>query len=84
MQMSGYTKGEALAFIDAIRLNLEGKVGFKWLVARLSNLAAYVESIAADNERMNAYLEWAGARDDYESYCATHADDAFQEDADDD
>jgi hypothetical protein len=67
--MSEFTKDEALAFIEAIRLNLEGKVGFKWFVERLSGLAAYVDSVAAENERLNAYLDWAEARDDYESYC---------------
>ncbi len=72
--MSEYTKDEALAFIEAIRLTLSGKVGFKWLVEKLSSLAAYIESIAAENERLNAYLDWAKARDDYESYRATHPD----------
>jgi hypothetical protein len=67
--MSEFTKDEALAFIEAIRLNLEGKVGFKWFVERLSGLAAYVDSVATENERLNAYLDWAEARDDYESYC---------------
>jgi len=81
MQMSEYTKDEALAFIDAIRLTLDGKVGFKWLVERLSGLAAYVESITAENERMNAYLDWANSRDDYESYCATHPDATLRGDA---
>lgn len=79
--MSEYTKDEALAFINAIRLTLGGKVGFKWLAEKLSLLAAYIESIAAENERLNAYLDWANARDDYESYCAKHPDDVLQGDA---
>ena len=70
--MAAYTKDEALAFVDAIRLTLGGKVGFKWLVEKLSDLAAYIESLAEENERLNAYLEWAGAREDYESYRAIH------------
>ncbi|MDP2181105.1 MAG: hypothetical protein Q8K99_00855 [Actinomycetota bacterium] len=69
-QVSEFTKDEALAFIEAIRLNLDGKVGFKWFVERLTHLADYIESVAVENERLNAYLDWAKARDDYESYCA--------------
>lgn len=71
-QPSEFTTGEALAFIDAIRGNLEGRVGFKWFVERLSLLSGYVESTAAENEQLNAYLDWADARDDYEAYCAAH------------
>lgn len=67
--MSEYTKDEALAFIDAIRLTLDGKVGFKWLVEKLSALSGYVESIVAENERLNAYFDAADAREDYQSYC---------------
>jgi len=69
--MSDYTKDEALAFIEAMRLTLEGKVGFRWLVEKLSTLAAYIESIAAENELLSSYLDWADARADYESYLAT-------------
>ena len=75
MWMSEYTKDEALAFVEAIRLTLDGKVGFKWLVEKLSDLAAYIESLAAENERLNGYLDWANARGDYDSYCATYPDD---------
>ena len=74
MSMSEFTKDEALAFIGAMRLNLDGKVGFKWFVERLSSLAAYIESSAAENEQLNAYLDWVNARDDYESYRATYPD----------
>lgn len=81
MQMSEYTREEALAFIDAIRLTLSGKTGFKWLVERLSDLAAYIESITAENERLNAYLDWANARGDYESHCAMHPDASLRRDA---
>jgi hypothetical protein len=79
--MSEYTKDEALAFINAIRLTLGGKVGFKWLAERLSDLAAYIESITAENERLNAYLDWANSRDDYESYCAMYSDATLRGDA---
>ena len=78
--MSDYTKAEALAFIDSMRLTLGGKVGFKWLAEKLSDLATYVESTAAENERLNAYLDWANVRGDYESYCAVRPD-AAQADA---
>jgi hypothetical protein len=74
--MSAFTKGEALAFVEAIRLNLDGKTGFKWFVERLSFLADYIESTAAENQRLNAYLDSADARDDYESYCAGNPNDA--------
>ncbi len=65
--MSDYTKDEALAFIEAIRTLLNGKVGFKWHVERLSRLAAYIETLAAENEQLNAYLDETDARADYES-----------------
>ncbi len=66
--MSDYTKDEALAFIETARVGLVGKVGFKWYVERLSQLAGYVEEIAAENESLNGYLDSAGVRDDYERY----------------
>jgi uncharacterized protein (DUF2164 family) len=66
--MSDYTKEEALAFVEAIRLSLAGRTGFKWLVERLSSLAGYIESTSADNERLNAYIDSSGARADFESY----------------
>ena len=69
---SEFTTVEALAFIDAIHGNLQGKVGFKWFVERLSLLSGYVESTGAENEQLNAYLEWADARHDYEAFCAAH------------
>jgi hypothetical protein len=71
--MAEHTKDETLAFIDAMRRTLEGKVGFKWLVGRLSDITAYIESITAENERLNAYLDSAGSRDDYEAYRAAHS-----------
>ena len=72
MHTPAFTRDEALAFVEAIRLNLEGKAGFKWFVERLSLLADYIESTADENTRMNAYLDCADARDDYESYCAAN------------
>ncbi len=72
--MPEYTKDEALAFINGLRLSLSGRVGFKWLAGKLSDLAAYIESITAENERLNAYLDWANARDEYASFCARYSD----------
>jgi hypothetical protein len=73
--MAEYTKDETLAFIDAMRRTLEGKVGFKWLVGRLSDITAYIESITAENERLNAYIDSAGSRDDYEEYTSERKSD---------
>ena len=70
MRMSLDTKDEALAFIGAMRLTIEGRVGFKWMVERLSDLAAYVETLAAENDRLHAYLDNTDARGDYEAYRA--------------
>ena len=72
MRMSEYTRDEALTFIEAMRLTLAGKVGFKWLVEKLSDLSGYIESLSAENDRINAYLDEAGTRTDYDAYCATH------------
>ncbi|MDR3686611.1 MAG: hypothetical protein P4L93_06625 [Coriobacteriia bacterium] len=66
MRVAGYSRDEALAFVDAIRSMLAGKPGFKWLVERLSDLTDYIETTAAENERLNAYVDSIGARDDFE------------------
>lgn len=71
--MADYTKDDALAFVGAIRLSLEGKVGFKWLVERLSDLSTYIESITAENDQRTAYIEGAGLSDEYEAYRAAHS-----------
>ena len=62
------SKEDMLAFIDAMRVTLEGRVGFKWVVDKLSGLSAYIESLSADNERMRAYLDAAGLGDDFEAF----------------
>ncbi len=72
--MAEYTKDEALAFVEAIRLMIDGKVGFKWFSERLSGLSGYIESVAAENERLNAYLDATGVRGDYEAYSAGDPD----------
>jgi hypothetical protein len=71
-QTSEYTTQEALAFIEAIRLALVGKVGFKWHVERLSRLSALIASISAENDRLNAYLDEIDAKDAYASYAMAH------------
>ena len=50
--MTEFTKDEALAFIDAMRLTISGKTGFKWMEEKLSGLSAYIESVSAENERL--------------------------------
>lgn len=65
-----YTKDEAVAFIQAMRLAVTGKVGFKWMVDKLAQLSAYIEATADENRRLNDYLDQANARSDYEAYLA--------------
>ena len=74
MEPSEFTQAEAIAFIESMRLTLVNRVGFRWMVEKLSRLTAYVEAIAAENERLNAYLDWTEARDDYESFSAKRPD----------
>jgi len=66
-----YTKDEAMAFIEAMRLTVAGKVGFKWMVAKLADLSAFIESTADENERLNAYVDHVSARQDYEAFKRT-------------
>lgn len=65
--MGEHTKDEALAFIESLRLTVAGRLGFRWMGEKLSSLTDYVESVTAENERLNAYLDEIGARDDYEA-----------------
>jgi hypothetical protein len=55
--MLEYTRDDALTFVEAMRLMLNGKVGFKR---------------TAENERLNAYLDSAGMRAEYEAYASAH------------
>lgn len=71
--MTDFSKDEALAFIESMRLAVDGKVGFKWLGERMSRLTRYVEAVADENERLNAYLDASGTREDYEAYLRDHA-----------
>lgn len=52
--MTEYTKDEALAFIESMRVLFSSRVGFKWLGEKLALLAAYVEAITAENEALKA------------------------------
>jgi hypothetical protein len=69
-----YTQDEALAFVGAIRLAVRGKVGFKWLAEKLSDLEDHIRAVAGENERLNAYIDRTGARADYESQRAAGTD----------
>jgi len=59
---------EALTFIESMRSTIANRVGFRWMVEKLSDLEAYVGRIAEENETLNAYLDSAGERADYEAY----------------
>jgi hypothetical protein len=72
--VSEYTKDEALAFIESMRLTVAGRVGFTWLGEKLSALGTYVESVVAENERLNAYIDEVNARPEYEDFRAAHAE----------
>jgi hypothetical protein len=76
MRMSEYTKDEAIAFVEAMRLNLAGRVGFKWFTERLGGLGSYIESVSAENEQLNAYLDASGNRDDFAAFRAKSDGDA--------
>lgn len=71
--MPEYTKDDALTFIESMRLTIGGKTGFRWLGEKLSQLSAYIESVVAENERLNAYIDSAGSRADYRAYVSAHA-----------
>lgn len=72
--MTEYTRDEALAFIEAMRLTIQGRVGFRWMSEKLSDLAAYIESVAGENECLHAFLDETSSRGDFESYCETLRD----------
>lgn len=70
--MAEYTQDEALAFVDAIRLTIQGKTGFKWMAEKLLDLSAFIDSTGAENRSLNAYIDEAGLRAEFESYRAAH------------
>ncbi|KAF0209514.1 MAG: hypothetical protein Q8S43_08875 [Actinomycetota bacterium] len=55
--MPEYTKDEALAFIESMRVLVASRVGFKWLAEKLSHLSAYIESITDENDELKARLD---------------------------
>ncbi len=73
--MTTYTRDEALAFIDAAKLNVEGRTGFTWYAERLEALRAYLESLADDHARLLAFLDARGLRDEYNAFTGREADD---------
>jgi len=76
--MAVETREEALAFVDAMRMTIQGKVGFKWMTERLSELTGYLERIADENDRLNSFIDASGVRDEYAAFTdpsAGHASD---------
>jgi len=69
--MAVETREEALVFVDAMRLTIEGKVGFKWMTERLSELREYLDALADENDRLNAFIDESGARDAYAAFSAS-------------
>lgn len=65
-----YTKNDALAFVDSIRILMANRTGFKWLMVDLDQLTAYIESSADENESMKEYLQEVNGVDDFEKYCS--------------
>lgn len=62
--MAGFTRDEALAFISAMSLTLKGKVGFKWMVEKLSALSEHIESLAAENDVLREQLAASASREE--------------------
>jgi hypothetical protein len=71
--MSEFTREDALAFIESMRLTLFDRVGFRWMVEKLTRLATYIEATTAENDQLNAYIDRTAARADFEAYRATCA-----------
>ena len=63
--MAELNREEALAFIESMRLTIAGRDGFHWMETKLSDLAVYVDGLAAENERLNAFLDSEGRRADF-------------------
>lgn len=72
--MSPYDREEALAFVDAMRLAIEGKVGFSWHAERLGALRDYIEELSAENETLNEFLDRSHMREQYEAHVRQHID----------
>ena len=48
------TKEEVLAFLEANRQLFAKKVGFKHMTAQLTDVIAFIEKLAEENERLKA------------------------------
>lgn len=72
--MPEYTKQDALTFIETLRLTVANRVGFKWLTGKLVELNEFIESTVAENERLQAYIDRTGSRDEYEAFRTKDAD----------
>jgi hypothetical protein len=70
--MPELNKQEALAFVEAMRLAITGKVGFRWLSDRMESLRSYIETTADENALLNNYIDHAGVRADFEAFAAQH------------
>ena len=70
--MGEYSRDEALAFIESMRLTVADKTGFRWLGDKLSRLAGYVDGVSAENELLNGFVDQTGVRDEFEAYRAAH------------
>ena len=55
--MSLETKEEVLSFLEANRQMLAGKTGFKHMTEQLSDVIAFIERLAAENEELRAQRE---------------------------
>jgi hypothetical protein len=73
MATTEFTEDEAVAFIESMRLTLVNRVGFRWMVERLSSLTAFIESTAEENARLRAYIRSAGAQDEFVTFSATYS-----------
>jgi hypothetical protein len=75
MDTTQFTKDEAVAFIESMRLTLVNRVGFRWMVERLSSLTAFVESVSEENERLQAYIRSTGTQAEFETFSAAYPSD---------
>ena len=70
--MTEFDRDEALAFIEAMRLTLGDRVGYRHMSEKLLALAAYVRSVTDENEQLRAYLDSVGSRAGWEALSAEH------------
>jgi len=51
------TKEDVLAFLEANRQMFANKVGFRHMTGQLSDVIAFIEELAAENESLKAELK---------------------------